>query len=65
MLAVVIVLGVVMLGGFGGLYAWTRRLERDVDFDEMRNASTQTDEQRRAKQLGIGLTSGSNITGPQ
>jgi hypothetical protein len=63
MLVVWIVLGVVLLGGFGALYAWTRRSERDVDFGEMRDESTQTDEQRRANQLGIGLTSGSSITG--
>ena len=65
MLVVWIVLGVVFLGGFGALYLWTRRSERDVDFAAMGDATTQSDDQRRAKQLGIGLTSGQNIGGPQ
>ena len=60
-----IVLGAAFVVGFGVLYAWTRRSERDIDFVEMRDESTQTDEQRRAKQFGIGITSGQNITGPQ
>jgi hypothetical protein len=65
MIAVWIIVGVVVLGGFVALYVWTRRSERDVDFAAMRDTSTQSDEQRRAKQLGIGLTSGQNIGGPQ
>ena len=60
-----IVVGVLLVGGLGALYVWTRRSERDIDFETMRDESTQTDEQRRAKQLGIGLTSGQNISGPQ
>jgi hypothetical protein len=31
----------------------------------MRDKSIQSHEQRRAEQLGIGLTSGPSITGPQ
>lgn len=65
MIVVWIILGVVLVGGFGALYVWTRRSERDVDFAGLADASTQTDDQRRAKQLGIGLTSGQNIGGPQ
>lgn len=37
----------------------------DVDFAEMRDETTQTDEQRRIKQIGIGLTSGQSIGGPE
>lgn len=65
MIAVWIVLGVALVGGFGSLYLWMRRSERDIDFNEMRDESTQTDDQRRAEQLGIGLTGGFTITGPQ
>lgn len=65
MIVVWIAVGVVLVSGFGGLFIWTRRSERDIDFAEMRDNSTQTDDQRRAEQLGIGLTSGQNIGGPQ
>lgn len=65
MLILLIVLGVLCLAAFVALFIWTRRSERDIDYIEMRDKSTQTDEQRRAEQLGIGLTSGPTITGPQ
>ncbi|HEV7206973.1 MAG TPA: hypothetical protein VGN18_20395 [Jatrophihabitans sp.] len=51
-----------IIAAFIGLYVWTRRSERDVDYAELSDETTQTDEQRRAKQLGIGLSS-SNIGG--
>jgi len=60
-----IVLGVLCLAAFIALFVWTRRSERDIDYAEMRDKSAQTDEQRRAEQLGIGLTSGTTISGPQ
>ena len=60
-----IVLGVMCLAAFVALFIWARRSERDIDYAEMSDKSTQTDEQRRAEQLGIGLTSGPTITGPQ
>ena len=65
MIVLLIVFGATCLGGFVALYIWTRRSERDIDYVEMRDKSTQTDDQRRAEQLGIGLTSGPTITGPQ
>lgn len=65
MLILLIVLGVLCLAAFVALFIWTRRSERDIDYVEIRDKSTQTDEQRRAEQLGIGLTSGPTITGPQ
>lgn len=60
-----VVLVVACVAAFIGLYVWVRRSERDIDYTEMRDESVQTDEQRRAEQLGIGLTSGPTITGPQ
>jgi len=65
MIVLWVLLGVLFVGGFGALYAWPRRSERDVDFAEMRDETTQTDEQRRIKQIGIGLTSGQSIGGPE
>ncbi len=60
-----IVLGVLCVAAFTALYVWVRRSERDVDYVELREDSTQTDDQRRAEQLGIGLTIGTTISGPQ
>jgi flagellar biosynthesis/type III secretory pathway M-ring protein FliF/YscJ len=62
---VLIVLGAVCVGAFVALFVWVRRSERDIDYVELRDESTQTDEQRRFEQLGIGLTSGPTISGPQ
>lgn len=42
---------------------WARRLERDVDYDLLLSDSTQTDNDRRAKQVAIGLTSGPTTFG--
>jgi hypothetical protein len=65
MIVVWIVVGVVAVGGFVALFLWSRSVESEVDFKELAEGSTQTDEQRRAKQLGIGLTSGGTMGGPQ
>ena len=65
MIILLIVLGVLCLAAFVALFVWARRSERDIDYVEMRDKSTQSDEQRRMEQLGIGLTSGPTITGPQ
>jgi FtsZ-interacting cell division protein ZipA len=65
MTVVLIVVGVMCLAGFVALFMWVRRSERDVDYDDLMKDSTQTDEERRVKQLGIGLTSGPTIWGPQ
>ena len=43
---------------FTALFVWMRRSERDVDYADLLAKSTQTDDERRTKQLGIGLTSG-------
>jgi hypothetical protein len=51
-----------VVAAFAGLYMWTRRSERDVDYAALTEDTTQTDEQRRAKQVGIGLSSG-NVSG--
>jgi len=55
----VAVLGVVCVVAVVALFLWVRRMERDVDYDDLFDHSTQGDNDRRAKQVGIGLTSGS------
>jgi hypothetical protein len=60
-----IAVAVVFVAAIVGVYVWSRRVESDVDFAAMREPSTQTDAQRRVNQLGIGLTSGPTIGGPQ
>jgi flagellar biosynthesis/type III secretory pathway M-ring protein FliF/YscJ len=62
---VLLVVGVLCVAAFVALFVWMRRSERDIDYAELRDKSTQTDEQRRLEQLGIGLTSGPTISGPQ
>lgn len=56
-----IVLAVLCAAFFIALFVWMRRSERDIDFDDLLANSTQTDEERRAKQFGIGLTSGPSV----
>ena len=60
---VLIVLGVICVAALAALFMWARRSERDVDYDALRDKSDQSDEQRRAEQLGIGLTSGPTTFG--
>jgi sensor domain CHASE-containing protein len=59
---VLLIVVAVIVAAFAGLYVWTRRSERDVDYAALTDDTTQTDEQRRAKQVGIGFSS-SNIGG--
>lgn len=59
---VLLIVVAAIVAAFAGLYVWTRRSERDIDYKSMRDTSTQTDEQRRLEQLAIGLSS-SNIGG--
>lgn len=59
---VLLIVAAVVVAAFAGLYVWTRRSERDVDYAALTDHTTQTDEQRRFEQLGIGLSS-SNIGG--
>ena len=63
MVVVLIVLAVICVAAFIALFVWVRRSERDIDYAELRDKSTQTDEQRRMEQLGIGLTSGPSTFG--
>ncbi len=63
MTIVLVVLGVVCVAAFIALFVWVRRSERDVDYDALVDDSTQTDNDRRAKQVGIGLTSGPTTFG--
>ena len=65
MTILMIFLGIMCLAFFVALFVWMRRSERDIDYAEMRDKSTQSDDQRRFEQLGIGLTSGPTIFGPQ
>ena len=65
MIFLLIALGLLCLAFFVALFLWARRSEADIDYAEMRDESTQTDDQRRAEQLGIGLTSGPTLFGPQ
>jgi hypothetical protein len=58
MMILVAALGVVCGVALVALFLWVRRMERDVDYDELFERSTQSDNDRRAKQVGIGLTSG-------
>jgi flagellar biosynthesis/type III secretory pathway M-ring protein FliF/YscJ len=55
MTALMIVLGVLCVGVFVGLFVWMRRSERDVDYVELFEDSTQTDGQRRVAQIATGL----------
>ncbi len=64
MVIVLIVAGVLCLAGFVALYVWTRRSERDVDYDALSAESTQTDAERRVKQVAIGLTANPPTLGP-
>jgi hypothetical protein len=61
MTILLIALGVLCAAIFVSLFVWMRRSERDVDYGDLLDDSAQTEEERRAKQLGIGLTSGSTI----
>lgn len=63
MMILLVVLGVMCAAFFVAMFAWMRRSERDVDFDALLANSTQTEEERRAKQLGIGLTTGPAVFG--
>ena len=58
MMILLAVVGVVCAVALVALFVWVRRMERDVDYDELLEHSTQSDNDRRAKQVGIGLTSG-------
>ena len=49
MTILLIVLGVMCAAFFVAIFVWMRRSERDVDYDDLRNGSTQTDEERRAR----------------
>lgn len=63
MIALLIGVGVLCAAAFVALFLWVRRSERDVDYDELLEHSTQTENDRRAKQVGIGLTSGPTTFG--
>jgi flagellar basal body-associated protein FliL len=63
MIILLSVLGVVSAAAFVALFMWVRRSERDIDYDALSDKTTQTDEQRRSEQLGIGLTSGPTTFG--
>jgi hypothetical protein len=52
------VFGFVCVAALVALYLWVRRVERDVDYEDLLDHSVQSENDRRAKQAGIGLTSG-------
>ena len=62
-MGLLIVLGVLCAAAFVALFLWARRSERDVDYDDLLAHSAQSDNDRRAKQVGIGLTSGPTTFG--
>jgi hypothetical protein len=64
MMTVLLFIGVVLcVSAFVALGLWVRRSERDIDYVALEADSTQTDGQRQAKQVAIGLTSSTSSWG--
>ncbi len=64
MMTVLLFIGVVLcVSAFVALGLWMRRSERDIDYTALEADSTQTDGQRQAKQVAIGLTSSTSSWG--
>jgi hypothetical protein len=64
MMTVLLFTGVVLcVSAFVALGLWVRRSERDIDYVALEADSTQTDGQRQAKQVAIGLTSSTSSWG--
>ncbi len=62
MIALIVIASVMVVAGVA-FYVWQRSVARDVDFADLEKNSTQTDEERRAKQFGISMTSTNNFGG--
>ncbi len=64
MMTVLLVIGAVLcVSAFVALGLWMRRSERDIDYSALEADSTQTDGQRQARQVAIGLTSSTSSWG--